>query len=132
MYWCVNAVTRGEGEPSAVLIRAIEPVAGVDLMRARRPRARSDFDLTNGPGKLCLALGIGRDENWSDLRRSALRIHAGAPVPDADVVVTPRIGITRCADWPLRYVVRDNPWVSKVPGTKRASSPSVITDRHGH
>ena len=132
MYWCVNAVTRGEGEPSAVLIRAIEPVVGIDLMRARRPRARTDVDLTNGPGKLCLALGIGRDENWSDLRRSALRIRAGAPVPDADVVVTPRIGITRCADWPLRFVVRDNPWVSKVPGTKRASSSSVITDRHGH
>src|SRR5262249_49382528 len=115
MYWCVNAVTRAEDEPSAVLIRAIEPVAGLDLMRARRPRARSDVELTNGPGKLCLALAIGRRENWSDLARSALTIRAGASVPDEDVVVTPRIGVSRCADWPLRYFVRDNPWVSKTP-----------------
>jgi DNA-3-methyladenine glycosylase len=115
MYWCVNAVTRSEGEPSAVLIRAIEPIAGLDLMRARRPRARNDIELTNGPGKLCLALAIGRDENWSDLRRSSLVIRAGAPVSDDDVVVTPRIGVSRCVDWPLRYFMRDNPWVSKTP-----------------
>jgi DNA-3-methyladenine glycosylase len=115
MYWCVNAVTREEGAPSAVLIRAIEPVTGVALMRARRPRARTDVELTNGPGKLCLALAIGRNENWSDLARSALVIRAGAPVRDDDVIVTPRIGVSRCADWPLRYFVRDNPWVSKTP-----------------
>ena len=115
MYWCFNAVTRREGEPSAVLVRAVEPVTGIDLMRARRPRARNDVELTNGPGKLCLALGIGRAENLADLRRSPLVIRASAPVPDADVVITPRIGITRCADWPLRYFIRDNPWVSKTP-----------------
>ncbi len=115
MYWCVNAVTRAEGEPSAVLIRAVEPVAGIDLMRARRPRARNDHELTNGPGKLCLALDIGRAQNWSDLRKSSLVIRAGAPVSDDEVVVTPRIGVTRCADWPLRWLVRDNPWVSKTP-----------------
>src|SRR5881398_2050052 len=51
MYWCVNAVTRREGLPSAVLIRAVEPVAGLPLMRRRRPAARRDVDLTNGPGK---------------------------------------------------------------------------------
>jgi DNA-3-methyladenine glycosylase len=84
-------------------------------MRSRRPRARNDIELTNGPGKLCLALDIGRDENLADLRRSPLVIRAGAKVEDEDVVVTPRIGITRCADWPLRYFVRDNPWVSKTP-----------------
>ena len=115
MYWCVNAVTRAEGEPSAVLIRAIEPVAGIDLMRARRPRARSDIDLTNGPGKLCLALAIGREQNWSDLQRSPLRIRAGAPVPADEVAITPRIGVNRSADWPLRWIVRGNPWVSKTP-----------------
>lgn len=115
MYWCFNAVTRGEGEPSAVLVRAIEPVSGIGLMRARRPHARNDIELTNGPGKLCLALGIGRSENLSDLRRSSLLIREGAAVPDDDVVITARIGITKCADWPLRYFVRDNPWVSKTP-----------------
>jgi DNA-3-methyladenine glycosylase len=115
MHWCVNAVTRSEGEPSAVLIRALEPVAGIDLMRARRPRARSDIELTNGPGKLCLALAIGREQNWSDLRRSPLLIRRSESVLDDDVIVTPRIGVSRCADWPLRYLVRDNPWVSRTP-----------------
>jgi len=123
MYWCVNAVTRAEGEPSAVLIRAIEPLAGIDLMRARRPRARSDIDLTNGPGKLCLALGIGREQNWSDLRRSALRIRAGTPVLDDEVSSTPRIGVSRSADWPLRWIVRENPWVSKTPYGLRQRKP---------
>jgi DNA-3-methyladenine glycosylase len=113
MYWCVNAVTRAQGEPSAVLIRAVEPVEGIDLMRARRPRARNDIELTNGPGKLCLALAIGREQNWSNLQRSELVIRAGAPVRDGDVKITARIGVSRCADWPLRWIVRDSPWVSK-------------------
>ena len=115
MYWCFNAVTRREGEPSAVLVRALEPFSGIELMRARRPRARNDIELTNGPGKLCLALGIGRNENLTDLRRSSLVIREAARVADDDVVITPRIGITKCADWPLRYLVRGNPWVSKTP-----------------
>ena len=115
MYWCVNAVTRAEGEPSAVLIRAIEPVTGIEVMRARRPRARSPVDLANGPGKLCLALGIDRACNWQSLERSALVIRAGAAVPDRRVTVTPRIGISRCADWPLRWFVNDSPFVSRPP-----------------
>src|SRR5262249_23547570 len=57
VHWCFNTVRRGEGEPSAFLIRAIEPIAGLSLMRTRR-RARRDVDLTNGPAKLCAALGI--------------------------------------------------------------------------
>ncbi len=63
MYWCFNAVTRARGEPSAVLVRALEPVRGLELMRQRRPRAKRDSDLTNGPGKLCLALGIDGSHN---------------------------------------------------------------------
>src|SRR5207237_263522 len=109
----VNAVTRAEHQPSAVLIRALEPVAGVALMRRRRPAARRDTDLTNGPGKLCLALGISGAHNWRPLDRPPLLIRRGEAVPDANVRVTPRIGITRCADWPLRWVVRDNPYVSR-------------------
>jgi DNA-3-methyladenine glycosylase len=115
MYWCMNAVTRGVGFPSAVLIRALEPVTGLDLMRARRPSARRDIDLANGPGKLCLALGIEREHNTHPLQRPPLVIRAGDAIRDRDVAVTERIGITRCADWPLRWIVNDSPYVSRTP-----------------
>jgi DNA-3-methyladenine glycosylase len=111
MYWCFNAVTRAENEPSAVLVRAVEPVEGASLMRRRRPKARRDADVTNGPGKLCLALGIGREHNGARLDRPPILIRRGEPVADGDVLVTPRIGITQSADWPLRYFVKDNPYV---------------------
>ena len=108
-------MTRDEGEPSAVLIRALEPVEGLELMRARRPAAKRDEDLTNGPGKLCAALGIGARHNTLPLTGPEISISAGSPVPDAAVRVTPRIGITECADWPLRWIVADNPYVSRTP-----------------
>ena len=112
MHWCFNAVTRAEHEPSAVLVRAVEPVTGLELMRRRRPHARRDTDLTNGPGKLCLALGIDGRQNWNPLHRPPLLIRAGEAVADSEVEVTPRIGITKAAEWPLRWVVRDNAYVS--------------------
>lgn len=115
MYWCINAVTRAEHEPSAVLVRALEPVDGLELMRHRRPKARRDVDLTNGPGKLCLALGITGAMNWNPLQQPPLIIRAGDEIADADVVVTPRIGITQWADAPLRYFIRGNAYVSKTP-----------------
>jgi DNA-3-methyladenine glycosylase len=115
MYWCVNAVTRAPGEPSAVLIRALEPLFGIDLMRRRRPNARRDVDLTNGPGKLCLALQIDGACHRQSLQTSSLVIRAGEPIPDSNVTVTPRIGITKCADWPLRFLIADNAYVSKTP-----------------
>ena len=115
MYWCFNTVTRQEDHPSAVLVRAVEPLAGEMLMRARRPRARRAADLTNGPGKLCLALGIDGTMNWHPLQRPPLLVRRGESVPDAAVTVTPRIGITRSADWPLRWFISDSPYVSKTP-----------------
>jgi DNA-3-methyladenine glycosylase len=115
MYWCFNAVTRAVGLPSAVLVRAVEPVEGIELMRRRRPRARRDIDLTNGPGKLCLALGIAGSHDRLPLQRPPLLIREGQAVADREVVVTPRIGITRAADWPLRWLVADNAYVSKTP-----------------
>ena len=113
MYWCVNAVTRAEGLPSAVLIRALEPLSGIDLMRQRRGRARSDRELTNGPGKLCVALGIGAAHNGASLQRGGLVIREGERVAERDVVVAPRIGIKKAADWPLRWFVRGNEFVSR-------------------
>ena len=124
MYWCFNAVTRAEHEPSAVLVRALEPIEGIELMRRRRSTARRDVDLTNGPGKLCLALGIDARHNWGRLDKPPLLVRAGEPVSDANVTVTPRIGITQSADWPLRWFVTDSPFVSKTPGhfTRRVLS----------
>lgn len=115
MYWCFNAVTRAEHEPSAVLVRAIEPVSGIELIRRRRPNARRDADLTNGPGKLCLALGITGEHTWLPLQQPPVLIREGERVRDRDVTVTPRIGITRWAEAPLRWFIRDNPFVSKTP-----------------
>lgn len=115
MHWCVNAVTRASGSPSAVLVRALEPLDGVELMWARRPPARMERDLTNGPGKLCAALGIGAEHNGIPLQQPPLMIRAGLAVADSEVEVTPRIGITRAATWPLRYLVRGNAFVSSTP-----------------
>ena len=112
VHWCFNAVTREEGHGSAVLVRAVEPIAGVNLMRERRGNVRRDVDLTNGPGKLCQALGIDGAMDGTRLTQPPLRILAAPPVEDGDVEITPRIGITRAADWPLRWLVRGSPYVS--------------------
>ena len=84
-------------------------------MRRRRPKVKRDRDLTNGPGKLCLAMGIVGEMSGASLRTGPIVIREGSPVLDDDVVVTPRIGITRAAEWPLRYLVRDDPYVSATP-----------------
>ena len=113
MYWCFNAVTRPEGLPSAVLVRAIEPLDGIALMHKRRPRVKREADLTSGPGKLCTALGITGSMSARSLQRKPLVIREGESVPDDRVEVTTRIGITKCADWPLRWIVAGNRYVSK-------------------
>jgi DNA-3-methyladenine glycosylase len=107
MHWCMNAVTMPEGVGSAVLIRALVPVDGLARMRARRPRAASDEDLCNGPGKLCAALGIERAHDGLLLTGgSDITILGGVAVDDHEVLVGPRIGITKAADLPLRFWVR--------------------------
>ena len=103
MHWCINAVTREAGHGSAVLIRAVQPLTGLDLMRQRRP-GRRDTELASGPANLCEALGIDAALNGARLDRGALRILRGQPVPDDAVLVTPRIGISKARDWPLRFV----------------------------
>ena len=113
MYWCCNAVTREAGQPSAVLVRALEPLDGLALMHKRRPRIKNDVDLTNGPGKLCTALGITGAMTGKPLQGRPLLIREGESVPDDQVEVTTRIGITKSADWPLRWIVRGNRFVSR-------------------
>ncbi len=115
LHWCMNAVTLAEGIGSAVLLRGIEPLDGHDVLRARRPAARRDADLANGPAKLCAAYGITGMHDGTSLVDGPVRILPGDAVPDAAVRVTPRIGISRAADWPLRFLVAGSPGVSRTP-----------------
>lgn len=113
MHWCMNAVVRENGFGAAVLLRALEPVSGVPLMRERRRAARHVRDLARGPGNLCRALGIDGSHNGLSLSRGKLRILAGAEVPDEEVSIGPRIGIRKAAEWPLRFWVTGNASVSR-------------------
>jgi DNA-3-methyladenine glycosylase len=111
MHWCANLVCGATGQASAVLLRALEPVQGLAVMRERRG-AVADRQLCSGPGKLCQALAITRDQDGLSMRRSgAVVLSAGEP--SAAVIATPRIGITKAMDWPLRFVVDGSPWVSR-------------------
>jgi DNA-3-methyladenine glycosylase len=113
MYECLNFVCEPEGDAGAVLIRALEPLAGIATMRRRRPAARRVEDLASGPGKLTLAMGITRKLNGADLVTGPLQVRRPHIEPPIEVKTTPRIGITHCADWPLRFVIADNPFVSR-------------------
>jgi len=112
MYECLNLVCEPEGQPGCVLIRALEPVAGIEIMRRRRPAARKPEDLASGPGKLTLALGITRLQNDADVTRGSLVVREPAEPHAVDIAVSPRIGITQCADLPLRFFIRGNRSVS--------------------
>jgi DNA-3-methyladenine glycosylase len=112
MHECMNIVAEHAGTPGCVLIRALEPVEGLDLMRARRKKAHTGHELTNGPGKLTQALGITRRHSGIDLTRGDLVVLAPAEPARFRIAVTPRIGITKCADLPLRFFIAGNPFVS--------------------
>jgi DNA-3-methyladenine glycosylase len=115
LHRCVNAVTMPDGVGAAVLIRAVEPLVVTAALRARRPAAQRDVDLTNGPGKVCAALAITDAHNGTSLQHGPVRIVHAAGVRDDDVRVSPRIGITQAADWMQRYVVSTSPYISRTP-----------------
>ena len=98
MHFCLNAVSHAPGVPGAVLIRAVEPLVGADLMRARRGRAIRDRDLARGPGRLTQAFGLGREHNRLDLTRKPLYICAGERYPEEAVKAGPRIGLGSTQD----------------------------------
>lgn len=106
MHACMNIVAEPEGTPGCVLIRALEPVAGLEIMRDRRPAARGDRDLASGPGRLTQALGITLGDYDADVTRGPLIVREPARPRPFRIDVTPRIGITKCADLPLRFVAR--------------------------
>jgi len=112
MHWCLNAVTEAEGFPAAVLIRALEPLDGVETMRRRR-RGAPDRRLCSGPARLCEALAVTGRLDGVSLQRGPLRIVRGPARQRLDIITTPRIGITRARDWPLRFLIGGSPWVSR-------------------
>ncbi len=110
IHWCLNAVTTAEDRPAGVLIRALEPTVGLEIMERRRGRP----ELTSGPARLTQALGVGPELQRHPLQRPPLRILAGdRPVSDADLVTTTRVGISKAVDLELRFYERGNAWISR-------------------
>jgi len=115
MYHCLNLVTEQDGYPAAVLIRAGEPLEGAGAMRALRKKAKKIEDLTSGPGRLCMALGIDRALNGADIcRRGPLYVEDSE---DAvfEVVSCKRIGVDYAGEYrdrPWRFYIKGSPFVS--------------------
>lgn len=116
MHWCLNVVCQEADIAEAVLLRAAEPVQGIEAMRARRPHARRDHDLMNGPGKLCAAMDIDRDLDGVPLDGKELWLAPrDVAVSEDDIAVSPRVGVEgsgEAAHWPLRFYLRGSRHVS--------------------
>jgi len=115
VHWCMNVVTGEAGHPQAVLVRGIEPLRGEDVMLERREGRRP---LAAGPGRVCMALGITDRLYDHDLRRAPLVLRAGWSLEDTSVGVSPRVGVTKAADWPYRFFVLGSPGVTPVRDRK--------------
>lgn len=131
MHHCSNVVTRPSGRPEAVLLRALEPLAGLELMGRRRNHVLAPAHLARGPGNLCRAMGIDRSLNGVDLTTGSLRILDAPRVPAARIAVSPRIGVAYAgadALLPWRFFVRDSASVSgrtpRMVRRERIVSPS--------
>ncbi len=130
MHWCANIVCGPEGTASAVLLRALAPVHGVEVMRSRRLAARRDRDLTNGPAKLCQALGIDGAYDGADVTTGDQGVQLfddGTPPPVAPVVTT-RIGISAGMEHEWRWFVADDPYVSSSRATRPRRPGAGIRD----
>ncbi len=112
IYCCFNVVGGKEGVGEAVLIRALEPLVGLDLLYKRRAKARKVTDLMSGPGKLCAAMAISREHNGLALLEKPLFIATGNAVDDNDIACAPRIGISQARDKEWRYYLKGNANVS--------------------
>ena len=115
MHWCFNVVTGREGYPSAVLVRAGEPVLGIEVMRGRR-RAVADRLLASGPARLTAALGITRALDGRRLDTPPLWIAAGSPLSRSAAARSARVGISKAKDRLLRFYEKGSPWVSRPVG----------------
>lgn len=118
IHWCLNIVTDHVDYPAAVLVRAIEPVYGIEQMRRRRFRGQKrlpDGALASGPGRLAEALGISGSLDGHPLQHRPLEVRAGDPVCDDRIIACTRVGITRAIDWPLRFCEHGSAWLSRRP-----------------
>ncbi len=125
VHWCLNVVTGEEGYPAAVLIRGLDPVAGEDVMRARR---RGREPSCAGPGRLCEALGVTGTLDGHPLDSPPLELLRGWVVSREHIAVSGRVGIRRAAEWPLRFYLRGHPQVSRGP---REMVPPIPTSSQG-
>lgn len=115
MHWCSNVVAGDDGTASAVLIRAVRPVLGVDQMRAVRPAARREVDLTNGPAKVCQALGIDGTFDGLDLTEPGAKVALcdDGVAPPVRPTIGPRVGISVAIDHPWRFSVPEDQFRSR-------------------
>ena len=119
MHFCCNVVCNKDGYGSGVLIRAVEPISGIETMRALRESGKTrkhplrNYDLTNGPGKVCAALSIDRTLYGHNLRKTPLVLSANPLHADERIIATPRIGISKNANALRRFFIEGNPFVSK-------------------
>lgn len=114
MHWCMNVVVNDPQHPEVVLLRALEPLEGLELMEARRG-GKKVRDLCNGPGKLCQAMAIDGSCYGIDLCGEALWLEEGSLRPGEHIAATPRIHVDyagEAAAYPWRFVVADSPWLS--------------------
>ncbi len=122
MYECLNLVAEPAGKPGCVLIRALEPIAAIEDMYARRPAARRLEDLASGPGRLTQAMGITLKHYGQDVTRGTLVVRELRDQPKFEIHVTPRIGVRECAEWPLRFVIAGSRYASKPRPTRNGVS----------
>ena len=123
MYYCFNIVTEEEGRAAAVLVRAVEPIEGIERMaenRYKKPikkiNKKQILNLTSGPGKLCMAMNITKENNEMDLCGDDIYITEGRQKEKIDVITTKRINIDyaeEAVDFPWRFYIKDNPFISK-------------------
>ena len=111
MHYCLNIVTGKEGQGQAVLIRALQPVEGVEIMKLNR-QVDNEFNLTNGPAKLTQALGVDKSYNGTNIWNGPIRLESG--IVPSDIVQTTRIGINQATDMPWRFYIQNNPYISRL------------------
>jgi DNA-3-methyladenine glycosylase len=116
MHWCMNVVTQEADIAEAVLLRAGEPLQGIETMWKQRPKAKRERDLLSGPGKLCAGMSIDKKLDGEPLDGDRLFLTARDVVlTEEDIAISPRIGVDgapEAAHWPLRFFIRGNPHVS--------------------